>query len=235
MGFAIIPHAIKNINLTGPNKITSTTGKILWQEDFSSNQNKFTGGTLDNTAQKVRNGGYSLKLTTSGTDPWTTTIYSKVVSMSPRLLNSNIGIEFYVQPGAETTASGGLDSLYVEWKMMDGTTEHKIRVALKFGATDAEAKLQYLNSGNVLTDISGSTFRVDQYYFYRIKVVFDPISKKYVRVEFGNKIYDLSGISYRTASSSFIETILTATVIGIDATTVDNWFDSFVITYDEPS
>jgi len=226
---------IKSIELRSPPKVTSSTGTVWWQEDFESNVLKFTNGTLDNTAQCVRSGAYSLKVTSAGSSPWLTQAVCYAQASTPQILIKKCGMEVCFKPEAVTTAAGGLTSIDFAFTFKKDGNAHAVAIRCLFGAAAGDAKLQYWNSAGSFADIAGATFTANANApFYRLKFTWDPINATYGKVFFNESIYDLSSTAYQTSVNAEKMTDIRLKVDGVDATTKSCWFDDLVLTTDEP-
>lgn len=226
---------IQAIEIKSPPKVSASSGTVFWRTNFAENQNMFGAGSIVNTAEKVRTGGYVLKITSAGAATWETTATTSVVSANKKILESKVGIEFYVNYTKTTTAAGGLNQICFIVDFRDGTTFNKCGIAITMGATSADCKLQYWNSAGAWADVTAGGIPAKANVYFRVKLVVDLVNNKYVSLEFGNKSYDLSAIAIQTGASTDIGvSYLQFVVDGIDATTADGYFDDITITYDEP-
>jgi hypothetical protein len=235
MVFAIIPHPQKRIDIISPSKIATTEGRVLWFEDFEGNQAKFSNMSIVNTSVKVSSGTYAGKMSSAGADPWTTTASTYVIPTSPRLFKTKGAIELSLMFSKDTTAAQGITSFALITQIRDGTNNWYPSFKVVFDDANTSQDLQYLNSSNTYTDITGATgLKIAANIYYRFKLVFDLVSGYYDRLEWGNLSYDLSDLAIRSTSEPHNNFYMALELIGVDADTCDTWIDNISITTDEP-
>ena len=226
-----IAHPQKRIELISPPKKSAGGGSLFWGTSFKDNLNPFSAGVLDSTAGCVRTGLYALKVTSAGASTWETTASTTVISNSPQMFNSKMAIEGYVR--LQDIDNTALNHVQLSLVVSDGTTQRSIGVRIVLGAAAANAKLQYVNSAGAYADVTSGGFTAAANHYYRIKIVVDMISNEYVKLEFGGKIWSLSGIAISESATLDHNSNLIFEVDGIDATTKSAWLDDLSVTYNE--
>jgi len=227
MSFAIIPHPIKNVNITSTSKISSSKGKVLFQDNFEGTL-KWSNMSKDSTATRMRSGDSCGKIQSAGANPWTTNSRCYGITTNPEILNSKIGIEFYFQP--DTITGTELSAITFKGTVYDGTTAHNVGLKYDFVNT----KFQFWNSAGSWEDITGASITLTADYYYRVKIVFDLATDYYDKIEIGSDVFDLSSEALETGASAVYRFYCLLSVIGIDANQFDVYFDDFTVTYDEP-
>lgn len=220
--------------VVSPQRLSPSGGTVFYQEGFEDNVLKYDGGAIVQTAPRVRSGGYIYQITSAGSSPWATTLTNKSIGVSQEILTSIVAFECFIAFEAVTTAANGLASLEIKLEIYDGSNVHKPAIKILFGAASTDAKLQYLDNAGSYQDITGATFNAQVGNHMRFKIVFDPVANKYVRIEHGGSIYDLSAIAYQTSSTAIKGFYQRFVLTGIDATTKKCWVDDISITYNEP-
>lgn len=214
--------------IISPPKIVSTEGKILWQDDVEGTL-KWNNGTKDTSNCRVFGGSAVLKITSAGAAAWTTDCYSKILVNRPEIINSKLGLEMYVHLTKVDAGAGGMDLFYVYCDIYDGTNKNSFGWAYEPTGT----LLQYHDSTGGLTSTGQTIILVPDYYF-RVKIVVDLKTGKYIRLECGTKVIDLSTIAIQQVASTNQVGEMHIKLTGINATTCDAYIDNITITYDEP-
>ena len=229
----VIPHSYKQVEVISPTKISATKGTVYWSEDFENNVLKFTTGSIVDTVSRVRTGKYALQLTSKGTANWDTNATCKVIAVRPEIINSKVALELYFMPESVNNTSGGLSSFQFRLTISNGTTQHKVGVQIVFPASGNSCTVKYWNSSGNWTD-TGTTVSLNADYYYRLKLTWDMVNRKYDKIEIGTTTIDLSNISYQIGANGTNEVWFYVTVVGVDATTQSVWIDDITFTYNEP-
>lgn len=233
-----IPQPIKTVETRSPARLTTGSGRIVWAEGFENNQNKFSAGSIANTATRVITGAYALAMTSAAGSPFQTETLSKVVPIVPFFYKTKVGMEIWFIPEAVTTAAAGLAEIRFDWVLNMGyktALAFTPRVKLLFGATTSDAKLQIYNGDTAaFEDVTGSTMSIGAGYGYRLKLVFSTRTGYHDKLEFGDQTFDVSSIKIAQAASAGGYSLLDFFIKGIDATTKSMWIDNIVLTSDEP-
>lgn len=221
------------IELLSPAKTVASTGTLFWSENFESGgTSRWSGGTIESTARRFRSGQSSLKITSAAGSPFTTSVTTTEFGTTPELMNSLVGIECYIDPEICSLGAGGMAECGIRIRM-DSTVRVDFGLNLVITAANT-GKLQILDSTGGFVDVAGAaSLPLSIGSMYRMKIIFNPSTQKYVRVEFNYHAYDVSTVvSYNTQATGDLASI-TLQVTGIDATTKSVWFDDIMVTYNE--
>lgn len=212
----------------GSEKFFDRRGDVFFIDGFENGLNKWTasgdgtGHAQEITAERVRSGGYSLKLTGGKTDPYESYIYTYF----PYPILSKWGLE------AHFCMPVDFDKLY--FGIRKQTSTHKIHADILYDHTNQ--KLQYRDIDGVYQDLATSfTLLAYAELFQIIKLVADLENDKYHRliindVEYPVSTYDMYSEPDGGAGHIYIEILL----ISVPNQNDYIYLDNIILTQNEP-
>lgn len=172
----------------GSEKFFDRRGDVLFIDGFEEGIAKWeltgsgTGNAQVLTAERVRSGGYCVKLTGGSTLTKAAAMYTYF----PYPVLSKLGFETHFAFGSV------IDCLYFRIEQLTGT--HIKYAYIKYDRTNE--KLQYLDSAGVYQDIETSFILYEYSYLFDVlKLVIDLETYKYHRLILNEETYDLSAYS----------------------------------------
>jgi len=177
-----------------PINVFDRRGSIIWWDDCQEDVDTWeqtaigTGSSVALANDKIFYGKNSIKLT-CGSDG---AKYAAVHRYFPVSVDTRLGVEAIFSLGAD------MDKVGIFLQIFDGTTSYQAYAGLDVN----NSKLQY---GNylALSDVPNGSYAFieDKVLFYHLKLVIDWEMKKYVRILFAEKQFDMSSYSMKTAVS----------------------------------
>ena len=202
-------------------------GTVVWMTDFSHGLQGSTPGTSDAeceyriSAERSHFGGYSLKLDPSD-EVGSYVEWGNIVQF---LTTGKMGLEAIVSSGANP------DAIRLKMYHQDGTTIQKAELNY-----DTESGDWTIRTGDTTweTVLTGFKIQQDATAWYSIKLIIDPETMKYVRMQVARQEVDISEHSiYNYGSGNLGQLICRVMVYGDATRHAAIWVDAVIVTQNE--
>lgn len=202
-------------------------GTVVWMTDFGHGLEGAVPGTshagcsYNISAERGHFGGYSLKMNPSD-DKGSYVEWGNVVQF---IESGPVGIEALVSVGADP------DAVRVKILYFDGTTQS--RAELNYDTASGDWTIR-TGAATWVTVLSGFKMQADAMAWYSIKLVVDPSTGKYIRMQVAKESEDISSHDlYTLASANLGQLNGRVMVYGDAAKHAPIWVDGVIITQNE--
>lgn len=204
-------------------------GDVLWADDFERSLNKWspnaqgTGASVALSTARARNGRYSALLT-AGSDGG---LAAFITHVSPFPALSAFGMEFSFNLGST------IDLLDISVQLFDGTDRLNARIQWFDGSND----LWYQAVGGAFVSFAtGVDLARTSTLFHTAKLVFNGVSRRYIRFILDNRTYDLSANAlWALADATLPEASVVLSVVGRAGFNDTLYVDDVILTQNEPA
>jgi len=203
-------------------------GYIVWMDDFEDTDVHWfvagsgTGYAMARSADRARNGAYSMKVT-CGSDASLQGCMRRYLMLP---VSSNMGFEL------SFSMDSYIKNFVITIRWFDGTYNNYSYVKIDI----ENGKIQVRTSAGVYVDIvTGITFVANAGIFYTMKVVYNFVTRQYIRLIFGNTSYDLSSYYIdRTTNTTYPRLDLFIDAYGTSGQNAELFVDDVIVTQNEP-
>ena len=202
-------------------------GDTVWMDGFEEGMFKWstsvngTGGAVEISTEKARNGGFSCKITTGSTLGQ----YAQIYKYIPAPVVANYGMEF------SFTKSDDHSVIMLVFDYYTGAKRYLFQVRYLV-ASDA---LQYLDSAGAWQSLSPTLKLMDStVLFNTLKLVVAPLEGEYVRALLNNQEFDMSGVAcQQVANFQAPSMTLLIRMITTSGGNVVGYVDDVIVTQNE--
>ncbi len=203
-------------------------GRVVWMDGFEEGISKWatspqgSGAAAELDSTQARTGGYSCKLTT-GSDGLQFVAISKLL-VAPMVARYGVEVSF--------TFDEDLDRILLALNYQDGSVEWQH--VLRYVVDDDE--LQYYDVNKAYQALAPTVpLRESVGLFHTLKLVIDPLEKKYVRALLDDRYFDLADIAAPSVALVEARALGVAFTIDTDvAANVVSYVDDVIVTENEP-